>query len=56
MFDFSVSVTNQFGCSSIDEITIEVENCSSITDIEGNELVFYPNPFKDVLYSNVNLD
>ena len=56
IFDFSVSVTNQFGCSSIDEITIEVESCRSITDIEGNEPVFYPNPFKDVLvHSNVNM-
>ena len=33
-----------------------MESCSSITDIEGNELVFYPNPFKDVLYSNVNIE
>jgi glycerophosphoryl diester phosphodiesterase len=56
MFDFSVSVTNQFGCSSIDEITIEVGSCASITDIEVNELVFYPNPFNDVVYSNVNLE
>ena len=56
IFDFSVSVTNQFGCSSIDEITIEVESCASITDIEGNEPDFYPNPFKDVVHSNVNLN
>ena len=35
IFDFSVSVTNQFGCSSIDEIIIEVESCTSITDIEA---------------------
>jgi hypothetical protein len=56
IFDFSVSVTNQFGCYSIDEITIEVESCSSIKDIEGIEFVFYPNPFKDVVYSNVSLE
>jgi hypothetical protein len=55
IFDFSVSVTNQFGCSSIDEITIEVESCTSITDIEGDEPNFYPNPFKNVVHSNVNL-
>jgi glycerophosphoryl diester phosphodiesterase len=56
IFDFSVSVTNQFGCSSIDEITIEVESCASITDIEEIEFVFYPNPFQDIVYSNVNLE
>ena len=31
-------------------------SCASITDIEVNELVFYPNPFNDVVYSNVNLE
>jgi hypothetical protein len=56
VFDFSVSVTNQFGCSSIDNITIEVESCGGITDLDGNELIFYPNPFRDVVYSNVNLE
>ena len=55
IFDFSVSVTNQFGCSSIDEIIIEVESCTSIKDIEANEPILYPNPFKDVVHSNVNL-
>jgi hypothetical protein len=33
-----------------------VESCGSITDLDGNELVFYPNPFRDVVYSNVNLE
>jgi glycerophosphoryl diester phosphodiesterase len=56
IFDFSVSVTNQFGCSSSDGINIEVEGCLSIIGLEDNELVFYPNPFKDVVYSNVNLE
>ena len=56
VFDYSVSVTNQFGCSSIDNITIEVESCGGITDLDGNELIFYPNPFRDVVHSNVNLE
>ena len=55
-FTFSVSVENQFGCTSEDDINIEVQDCSELSILNSDDIVFYPNPFRDVVYSNVNLE
>jgi hypothetical protein len=55
-FSFSVSVENQFGCISEDDINIEVQDCALLSELNTEEIIFYPNPFRDVVYSNVNLE
>lgn len=56
-FTFSVSVENQFGCSSEDDVNIEVQDCAELSILNNSDdIIFYPNPFRDVVYSNVNLE
>ena len=55
-YAYSVTVTNNFGCTAYDEINIEVQDCASFEDVAMEDIVFYPNPFRDVVYSNVNLE
>ena len=55
-FTFSVSVENQFECISEDDINIEVQDCALLTEMNKEEIIFYPNPFRDVVYSNMNLE
>ncbi|MBT5439072.1 MAG: hypothetical protein HOK92_07710, partial [Flavobacteriales bacterium] len=55
-FTFSVSVENQFGCTSEDDINIEVQDCAELSILNSEDIIFYPNPFRDVVYANVNLE
>ena len=55
-YAYSVTVTNNFGCTAYDEINIEVQDCASFEDVAMEDIIFYPNPFRDVVYSNVNLE
>ncbi len=54
-YAYSVTVTNNFGCTASDEINIEVQDCASVEDLSLEDIIFYPNPFRDVVYSNENL-
>ena len=54
-YAYSVTVTNSFGCTASDEINIEVQDCASVEDLSLEDIIFYPNPFRDVVYSNENL-
>jgi subtilisin-like proprotein convertase family protein len=56
---FSVTVTNNSGCSNSDEIVINIDNCSGIDDInnEANNFSVFPNPAKEnfsIEYINEN--
>ena len=55
-YNFDVTVENQFGCTSEDDINIEVDDCAELSILNADDIIFYPNPFKDVVYSNVNLE
>ena len=46
------TVTNNYGCIA-DEINIEVPHHLMMLPLKT---IFYPNPFRDVVYSNVNLN
>ena len=54
-YAYSVTVTNNYGCIAFDEINIEVQDCASFEDVAMEDIMFYPNPFREVIYSNVNL-
>ena len=56
IYNYYVSVSNQYACASQDDINIEVQDCAELSILNSNEIVFYPNPFRDVVYSNVNLE
>ena len=36
--------------------TLKVQDCASYEDVTIEEIIFYPNPFREVIYSNVNLE
>ena len=55
-YAYSVIVTNSFGCTASDEINIEVQDCASVEDVSLEDIIFYPNPFREVIYSNINLE
>lgn len=55
-YAYSVTVTNNYGCIAFDEINIEVQDCASFEDVAMEDIMFYPNPFREVIYSNVNLE
>jgi hypothetical protein len=55
-YDYSVSVSNQYACTSQDDINIEVQDCAELSMLNSDDIIFYPNPFRDVVYSNVNLE
>jgi len=55
-FNYSVSVSNQYACTSQDDINIEVQDCAELSILNSDDIIFYPNPFRDVVYSNVNLE
>ena len=54
--NYSVSVSNQYACTSQDDINIEVQDCAELSILNSDEIIFYPNPFRDVVYSNLNLE
>lgn len=56
IYNYSVSVSNQYACASQDDINIEVQDCAELSILNSEEIIFYPNPFRDVVYSNVNLE
>ncbi|NNJ54638.1 MAG: T9SS type A sorting domain-containing protein, partial [Bacteroidia bacterium] len=45
--EYSVIVTNSFGCSSYDTIQVEVFDNSSVNGLGYSKLVVYPNPSSD---------
>ena len=55
-YAYSVTVTNNYGCIAFDEINIEVQDCASVEDVSLEDIIFYPNPFREVIYSNINLE
>ena len=55
-YNYSVTVSNQYTCSSQDDINIEVQDCAELSEMNADDIIFYPNPFRDVVYSNVNLE
>ena len=55
-YAYSVTVTNNFGCTASDEINIEAQDCASVEDVSLEDIIFYPNPFREVIYSNINLE
>ena len=56
IYNYSVSVSNQYACTSQDDINIEVQDCAELLEMNADDIIFYPNPFRDVVYSNVNLE
>ena len=56
IYNYSVSVSNQYACASEDDINIEVQDCAELSEMNADDIIFYPNPFRDVVYSNVNLE
>lgn len=56
IYNYSVSVSNQYACASQDDINIEVQDCAELSILDTEDIIFYPNPFRDVVYSNVNLE
>ena len=49
-------MSNQYACASEDDINIEVQDCAELSEMNADDIIFYPNPFRDVVYSNVNLE
>lgn len=47
---FIVSVTNAEGCIGLDAVTVFVENCTSVNNIEYLEPEIYPNPSQSYVY------
>ncbi len=46
---YTLAVTNIEGCSDEAYITIIVNDCSGLKEIQNNDVLVYPNPTKDIL-------
>lgn len=53
---FVVEVFNDEGCEAIDAVTVTIELCSNIEDVEHSEPAIYPNPFNEMVYIDLNVD
>ena len=45
---YSIEATNQFGCSSSDEILVTLSSCASVVEL-FNAIEIYPNPTNDFI-------
>lgn len=52
---FSVEVTNSFGCTSADTVTVNVISCLGINENNSQiQMNVYPNPATDIINLNIN--
>lgn len=51
-FSYSVTVTDQNGCTGTHTITITIEVCNTMNELNASQIVVYPNP----AFDNINIE